>query len=171
MPTPHRGNIRRDYLRPVAGLPVESTPSGRGKGSAADRPVRSGRDERQDPSSRPERLGGSSVSAVPALAGLYPDEDTTALRNQLEGLRQRLLTIGLIEQAKGMLMAYYGISADTAFAVLSRWSQVSNVKVRDLAAGLVEVGCQPGLEPFEALRTAVEDQHCRAQHPASGRPV
>jgi len=108
---------------------------------------------------------------VPALAGLSPDEDTTALRRELEGLRQRLLTLGLIEQAKGMLMAYYGISADRAFAVLSRWSQRSNVKVRDLAAGLVEAGGRPGLEPFEALRTAIEHQRCRAQHPAAGRPA
>jgi PAS domain S-box-containing protein len=39
-----------------------------------------------------------------------------------------------IEQAKGVLMAAYGISADRAFDILVWRSQETNVKVRDLAA-------------------------------------
>lgn len=38
-----------------------------------------------------------------------------------------------IEQAKGLLMAAYGISADRAFDILVWRSQETNVKVRDLA--------------------------------------
>jgi ANTAR domain len=38
-----------------------------------------------------------------------------------------------IEQAKGVLMATYGISADRAFEILIRRSQETNIKVRDLA--------------------------------------
>lgn len=39
-----------------------------------------------------------------------------------------------IEQAKGVLMAAYGVSADRAFDILVWRSQETNVKVRDLAA-------------------------------------
>lgn len=52
----------------------------------------------------------------------------------------------VIEQAKGVLMAYYGCDADQAFAVLCRWSSVHQVKIRDLATLLVEhtVSDRPG---------------------------
>jgi hypothetical protein len=38
-----------------------------------------------------------------------------------------------IEQAKGLLMAAYGITADRAFDILVWRSQETNVKVRDIA--------------------------------------
>jgi PAS domain-containing protein len=44
----------------------------------------------------------------------------------------------VIEQAKGSLMLAYGLDADQAFAMLNWWSSHRNVKVRDLAARLVE---------------------------------
>jgi PAS domain S-box-containing protein len=43
-----------------------------------------------------------------------------------------------IEQAKGVLMAAYGITAERAFDVLVWRSQESNLKVRDLAARFLE---------------------------------
>jgi AmiR/NasT family two-component response regulator len=43
----------------------------------------------------------------------------------------------VIEQAKGVLMAQQGVDADEAFAILSRASQVSNRKLRDIAQGIV----------------------------------
>ncbi|NNH24853.1 ANTAR domain-containing protein [Pseudokineococcus marinus] len=42
-----------------------------------------------------------------------------------------------IEQAKGVLMARRGCSADEAFALLSSASQASGRKLRDLAAEVV----------------------------------
>lgn len=44
----------------------------------------------------------------------------------------------VIEQAKGSLMLAYGLDADQAFAMLNWWSSHRNVKVRELAARLVE---------------------------------
>lgn len=44
----------------------------------------------------------------------------------------------VIEQAKGSLMMAYGLDADQAFAMLNWWSSHRNLKVRDLAARLVE---------------------------------
>jgi AmiR/NasT family two-component response regulator len=39
-----------------------------------------------------------------------------------------------IEQAKGVLMAAYGITADRAFDILVWRSQETNIKVRELAS-------------------------------------
>ena len=40
----------------------------------------------------------------------------------------------VIEQAKGVLMATYGIEANRAFEILTWRSQETNVKIRELAA-------------------------------------
>jgi GAF domain-containing protein len=50
----------------------------------------------------------------------------------------------VIGQAKGILMERLKITADQAFGVLSRLSQRSNVKLRDVARNLVETGEMPG---------------------------
>lgn len=44
----------------------------------------------------------------------------------------------MIEQAKGMLMLVYGVNADRAFDMLRWRSQQENVKIRDVAAALVD---------------------------------
>ena len=49
-----------------------------------------------------------------------------------------------IGQAKGILMERHGITADTAFSVLSRISQAENLKVAEIARGFVETGRLPG---------------------------
>lgn len=45
----------------------------------------------------------------------------------------------VIEQAKGALMLAYGLDSEQAFAMLRWWSRNRNVKVRVLAAKLVEI--------------------------------
>lgn len=52
-------------------------------------------------------------------------------------LRTALQTRAVIDQAKGIIMAARGISADEAFAVLVEQSQHENVRVRDLAERFV----------------------------------
>ncbi len=44
----------------------------------------------------------------------------------------------LIGQAKGILMAQQGVSADEAFAILRRASQRTNTKLREVAEGVVD---------------------------------
>jgi GAF domain-containing protein len=53
-------------------------------------------------------------------------------------LQNALESRAVIEQAKGILMAREGISADRAFDVLVRASQRENRKLRDIAGELVE---------------------------------
>jgi hypothetical protein len=74
------------------------------------------------------------------------------LMQELDGLRRRLATQPTIEQAKGVLVGFYGIDADTAFAVLVRWSQHTNTKVHLLAAGLVAAASQSCGQPQAGLR-------------------
>jgi hypothetical protein len=52
-------------------------------------------------------------------------------------LEARLASMPVIEQAKGILMAQCGCSADRAFDALRRTSQHENIRVRDLAARVV----------------------------------
>jgi ANTAR domain len=59
-------------------------------------------------------------------------------------LQARLVSMPVIEQAKGIIMAKYGWSEDQAFDALRRASQRENVKVRDLAATIVARAAHPG---------------------------
>jgi PAS domain S-box-containing protein len=56
-------------------------------------------------------------------------------------LEGKLATLPALEQAKGALMATYGITADAAFALLQFHSQNRNVKVRAIAAELTTLMC------------------------------
>ena len=75
----------------------------------------------------------------------------------------------IIEQAKGSLMLAYGLDADQAFAMLNWWSSHRNVKVRELAARLVEtLAVRHGHQrrPAQAVRRAAP----RHRRPAERRP-
>lgn len=66
-----------------------------------------------------------------------------------EQLEHGLDTRDLIGQAKGILMERYGLTGDAAFAVLVRYSQRSNRKLRHVAEDLVAGGNLPGLDRQE----------------------
>ena len=60
-------------------------------------------------------------------------------------LRSGLVTRTVIGQAEGILMERLKLTADQAFAVLSRVSHESNTKLRYVARNLVETGELPGM--------------------------
>ena len=68
----------------------------------------------------------------------------------------------VIEQAKGMLMLVYGISAQRAFEILVWRSQQTNTKLREVAAGLVRGG---GALPTPAGFVAEFDHLLLTAHP------
>ncbi|XVS62208.1 ANTAR domain-containing response regulator [Actinosynnema sp. CA-299493] len=77
-----------------------------------------------------------------AVLELYTTAAEAALRNARRYLRARrqaaeldqaLTSRAVIDQAKGIIMAVHGITADEAFAMLAARSQRENVKLRDLA--------------------------------------
>ena len=92
----------------------------------------------------------------PSVNGLNPPGDELAnLAAELEGLRQRLKTLPVIEQSKGLLMGHYGVDAETAFLILRRWSSHTNLKLREISGYLVAAASRPG--PDRTAKTALED--------------
>jgi GAF domain-containing protein len=59
-------------------------------------------------------------------------------------MREAMVTRGGIEQAKGILMERHKVTADQAFTILSKASQRSGTKLRDVAGELVRTGVLPG---------------------------
>lgn len=55
-----------------------------------------------------------------------------------QGLKQAIDARHLIGQAQGILMERFGLTADQAFAVLRRYSQENNVKLRTVAAEIID---------------------------------
>jgi GAF domain-containing protein len=78
-----------------------------------------------------ERFTAGAAAAVANMRAL------AASRAAVEGLREATEARTVIEQAKGMVMARLGCTADEAFEVLARASQHSHRKLRDLAADVV----------------------------------
>lgn len=78
------------------------------------------------------------TGAVIGTSGFYVDvteslsSDITTVLTQVAASRAR------IEQAKGVLMAAYGISEERAFNILVWRSQESNLKLRDVAARFMD---------------------------------
>lgn len=73
-----------------------------------------------------------------AVGAVVEDTRTRAsLRELSEQLRTALESRAVIDQAKGMLMALHGLTADEAFAHIVKVSRNSNVKVREIAERLV----------------------------------
>jgi hypothetical protein len=67
-------------------------------------------------------------------------------------LQARLESLPVIEQAKGVLMAQAGCDPEKAFDILRRASQRTNVKIRDLAADVVDRASRGGARPSDPSR-------------------
>jgi GAF domain-containing protein len=86
------------------------------------------------------------VYAVHAANALWASQE-------VEGLRTAMRSRHLIGIAQGMLMERHGLSQDAAFEVLRRYSQIHNVKLRDVAAEVAAqtpsspVGVEPAAKP------------------------
>jgi PAS domain S-box-containing protein len=73
------------------------------------------------------------AGAVIGTSGFYVDYTDTMQSDISAAVSKVAEARAEIEQAKGLLMAAYGISADRAFDILVWRSQETNIKVRDLA--------------------------------------
>lgn len=82
-------------------------------------------------------VGGTmrdTVGAVIGTAGFYVDVTDVLQSDVTAAVSEAAASRAVIEQAKGVLMTAYNISAERAFDILVWRSQETNVKVRDLAA-------------------------------------
>ena len=86
---------------------------------------------------------GEEVASWVALA--VGNAEASSMTNQeLRDMRAAMVSRAVIEQAKGVLMERYKITADQAFTLLAKASQRSNVKLRDVADELVQTGVLRG---------------------------
>jgi hypothetical protein len=86
----------------------------------------------------------------PVLAPAPDGDELELLRHEVTGLRAALASRATIDQARGILIARYRISPEQAFAVLVRWSQHRNIKLRVIAEALVALSQDPaadGVDP------------------------
>lgn len=87
-------------------------------------------------------LYSSQVNAFTAdarvIGGALATQATLALKKTRQSgqLHRAMASRGLIGQAKGILMERFGVDADTAFTLLVRSSQDTNVKLLDVARWL-----------------------------------
>jgi hypothetical protein len=74
-------------------------------------------------------------------------------------LGRLLSTVPVIEQARGLLMGFYGIGADRAFDLLVRWSQTTNTKLVRISETLVTAASTPRSadEPFAGLQDFLDN--------------
>lgn len=99
------------------------------------------------PDGRPPPRGPERQRCLDQLVSLDPAD-----------LQALLSTLPVIEQAKGLVMGYYGVDADTAFEMLRQWSQNRNVKLRLLSSALTAAAADPDRdsdpdpEPYGGLR-------------------
>jgi GAF domain-containing protein len=93
-------------------------------------------------SADPYRFEAADVLTALALAG-HAALAMQAARQEAT-LHQAIDSHQLSGQATGMLMERYGVDADQAFAVLRRYSQDNNIKLRDVSRRLLATGQLPG---------------------------
>jgi GAF domain-containing protein len=82
-----------------------------------------------------------------------------AAQDMIGQLQAAMASRAVIEQAKGMIMARHHLSADDAFARLRDDSQRRNVKLRDLASGLVSGAGANGSAPGRTDAAAAGELH------------
>jgi GAF domain-containing protein len=82
---------------------------------------------------------GEEAAAFVAIA-VGNAEAAARATDDVTNMRQAMASRAVIEQAKGILMERYKITAEQAFTLLTHASQRSNVKLRDVAEELTATG-------------------------------
>jgi GAF domain-containing protein len=82
---------------------------------------------------------GEEVASWVALA-VSKAQAAASTGEELAQMRTAMMSRAVIEQAKGILIERFQVDADQAFTLLSRTSQHTNTKLRDVADDLVRTG-------------------------------
>jgi GAF domain-containing protein len=91
---------------------------------------------------------GSDAHHLAATFAAVAAAAISAARTE-EQLQSAVQTRTLIGQAQGIIMERYSLTAGRAFAVMSRVSQDSNIKLVDIARQIVETRRIPGVDPAQ----------------------
>ncbi|MEU8865115.1 ANTAR domain-containing response regulator [Streptomyces umbrinus] len=91
------------------------------------------------------------VAAASQAASHSASDSVQPLRQEIDQLRQAMDSRPVIDMARGILMARFGCSSESAWEILVKVSQHSNTKLRGVADCLVEAA-QPGGEMPQDLQ-------------------
>ncbi|MCE7050997.1 ANTAR domain-containing protein [Streptomyces purpurascens] len=114
-----------------------------------------------DPLLPPAHAPAPAASSVVALERA---ERLHVLQSEVEQLRQAIASRPVIDQARGILMATHGCTSDQAWHILRETSQLSNTKLRDVAAAVTASAESDGPPPPPELRTALNKALARRHH-------
>ncbi len=89
----------------------------------------------------PEVLGAAEREVVQALS--HQASTTLRVAREIEGLTLALDSRTVVGQAQGILMERFGLDDGRAFAFLRRYSQDHNVKLTEVARGIVDASVLP----------------------------
>jgi anti-anti-sigma regulatory factor len=98
----------------------------------------------------------SAVAPASSAVALERAECLHLLREEVEQLRHAIASRPVIDQARGILMATHGCTSDEAWHILRETSQLSNTKLRDVAAAVTASAEADGPPPSAELRTALQ---------------
>jgi GAF domain-containing protein len=98
---------------------------------------------------RPAAFGEADVALAQEVAAFVAiavanAEAAARATDDVANMRRAMASRSVIEQAKGILMERYKITAEQAFTLLTHASQRSNVKLRDVAEELTTTGVLRG---------------------------
>jgi GAF domain-containing protein len=98
---------------------------------------------------RPHAFGESDVPAGEEVAAFVAiavgnAEASARATEDVANMRRAMASRAVIEQAKGILMERYKVTAEQAFTLLTHASQRGNVKLRDVAEELTSTGVLHG---------------------------
>ncbi|MFF0157949.1 ANTAR domain-containing protein [Streptomyces sp. NPDC005263] len=102
----------------------------------------------------------SSSSAV----ALERAEQLRLLKEEVEQLRQAIASRPVIDQARGILMATQGCTSEEAWTILRQTSQLSNTKLRTVAAAVTASTASDGAPPPAEVRAALQTAIARRGH-------
>jgi hypothetical protein len=102
---------------------------------------------------RPAQVIKVATFGATAAAIVREHRAIADLRRVEDQMRSALTSRAEIDQAKGILMAQRGLTADEAFAELVRTSQHANVKLRDIARRVVDGVASTGQLPPASARS------------------
>jgi GAF domain-containing protein len=128
-----------DYMRLAAERGCRSslsTPLVVGDRAAAALNIYARKPRAFDDQSRAVALRFAPYASV-ALASMHAYQDA---RDMADNLETALHSRAVIDQAKGILMERYKLTADQAFQMLAQASMKGNIKLRTVAENLVETG-------------------------------
>ncbi|MDT0390525.1 ANTAR domain-containing protein [Streptomyces dubilierae] len=109
-----------------------------------------------DPLTGPDSTEPAPAAPAASAVALERAERLHVLQEEVDQLRQAIASRPVIDQARGILMATHGCSSDQAWHILRETSQLSNTKLRDVAAAVTASAEADGPPPPAALRTALQ---------------